>query len=181
MATGLGKTRVAAGVIEQWLNDHPNQQVLVLAPTLNLVSQIEASLWPYLPKTIATHQLTGTEKLTFEGGVTVATHQSMLRFGLEASGSYEPIVVDEAHHAPADAYSLLLKRLSPQFLLGMTATPWRGDERQLAELFGEPLYSLGIVEGMQAGYLARVDYRMLIDPPGLGVDRRAPEGSSDHP
>lgn len=163
MATGLGKTRVAAGVIEQWLNDHPNQQVLVLAPTLNLVSQLEASLWPYLPKTIATHQLTGSEKPTFEGGVTVATHQSMLRLGLDASGSYGLIVVDEAHHAPADAYSLLLKRLAPQFLLGMTATPWRGDERQLAELFGEPLYSLGIVEGMQAGYLARVDYRMLID------------------
>ena len=42
----------------------------------------------------------------------------------------------------------------------------RGGERvQIANwrFFGEPAYSLGIAEGMAAGYLAKVDYRMYVD------------------
>lgn len=163
MATGLGKTRVAAGLIEQWLLDHGNVECLLLAPSLALVPQLESALWPYLSKTVATHILTGAEKPAFEGGVTIATEQSMLNRADEARGRYGLIVVDEAHHAPADGYKKLLAQLEPTYLLGMTATPWRGDERQLTEIFGEPTYTLSIVEGMQLGYLAQVDYRMLLD------------------
>ena len=65
MATGLGKTRVAAGVIEQWVNDRPGNEVLVIAPTLALVPQLESALWAYLRKDVATHVLTGTEKTEF--------------------------------------------------------------------------------------------------------------------
>ena len=162
MATGLGKTRVAAGIVEKWLSDRPESEVLVLVPTLALVPQFEASLWPYLPKSVPTHVLTGSEKPSFAGGVTISTTQSAVRredfpdrFGL--------VVVDEAHHAPADGFARLLEDLRPQFLLGLTATPWRGDERQLEDIFGNPTHSVSIVEGMQLGYLAQVDYRMLVD------------------
>ena len=40
MATGLGKTRVAAGVIEQWVNDRPRSEILVIAPSLTLGAAI---------------------------------------------------------------------------------------------------------------------------------------------
>lgn len=163
MATGLGKSRVAAGVIEQWVYDHPTDHVLVLAPSLSLVPQLESSLWPYLPKDIPTHVLTGSEKPAFETGITIATFQSMLRRSPHEQGRYSLVVVDEAHHAPAQGYRGLLAGLDPIFLLGMTATPWRGDERQLDTIFGKPTYSVSIVEGMQLGYLAKVDYRMLVD------------------
>jgi superfamily II DNA or RNA helicase len=163
MATGLGKTRVAAGVIEQWLLDHPSSECLLLSPSLALVPQLELALWPYLPKTVATHVLTGGEKPTFEGGITVATEQSMINLAGTASGKYGLVIVDEAHHAPADGYRRLLEQLKPLYLLGMTATPWRGDERRVHEIFGDPLYTLSMVEGMQLGYLAQVDYRMLLD------------------
>lgn len=163
MATGLGKTRVAAGVIEQWVNDRPGSEVLVLAPTLQLIPQLEAALWPYLAKQIPTHVLTGVEKPSFGGGVTLATYQSMVGKAEDYAGRFGLVIVDEAHHAPADGFRVLLARLGSRFLLGMTATPWRSDERPLVELFGEPTYSVSIVEGMQLGYLARVDYRMLID------------------
>ena len=163
MATGLGKTRVAAGVIEQWINDRPGNEILVIAPSLNLVPQLEASLWPYLPKGVATHILIGSEKPSFQGGVTVATVQSMLNRGSEDRERFGLVVVDEAHHAPADGYRRLLADLAPQFVLGMTATPWRGDERRLEDIFGDPTYTVSVVEGMQLGYLAAVDYRMMVD------------------
>lgn len=164
MATGLGKTRVAAGVIEDWLQRHENgSQVLVLAPSLALIPQLEASLWPYLGSDVPTHMLTGSEKPTFEGGVTVATYQSMANRASEEAGRYDLVIVDEAHHAPADTVTHLLEELSPSFLLGLTATPWRGDERRLESLFGPPAYTMGLVEGMMRGYLAEVDYRMFMD------------------
>lgn len=163
MATGLGKTRIAAAVIERWLFDHPDDQVLVIAPSLALVTQLEAALWPYLPKDIPTHVLSGTEKPAFEVGVTIATEQSALRVAAEHQGRFGLVVVDEAHHAPADGFRTLLDHLSPAFLLGMTATPWRSDERHLEDIFGRPTFSMDIVEGMQLGYLADVDYRMLVD------------------
>ena len=130
---------------------------------MNLVPQLEASLWPYLPKTVATHILVGSEKPSFQGGVTVATVQSMLNRGSEDRERFGLVVVDEAHHAPADGYRRLLADLAPRFVLGMTATPWRGDERRLEDIFGDPTYTVSIVEGMQLGYLAAVDYRMMVD------------------
>ena len=45
----------------------------------------------------------------------------------------------------------------------MTATPWRGDTRNLGDIFGNPAFTMDIVDGMQNGYLADVDYRMLVD------------------
>ncbi len=163
MATGLGKTRVAAGVIEQWINDRPGNEILVIAPSLALVPQLEASLWPYLPKSVATHVLVGSEKPSFQSGVTVATVQSMLNRGAEDRERFGLVVVDEAHHAPADGYRQLLSELAPKFVFGMTATPWRGDERKLEDIFGDQTYTVSIVEGMQLGYLAAVDYRMMVD------------------
>jgi len=162
MATGLGKTRVAAGIVEQWLADRPETEVLVLVPTLALVPQFEAALWPYLPKSIPTHALTGTEKPSFAGGITVSTYQSAARRP-DFPGRFGLVVVDEAHHAPADGFASLLDELQPQFLLGLSATPWRGDERHLEDIFGDACHSVTIVEGMQLGYLAQVDYRMLVD------------------
>ena len=163
MATGLGKTRVAAGVVEQWLNDHPGSEVLILSPSLALIPQLEAELWPYLSKEVPTHVLTGSEKPSFEGGVTIATEQSMLNVMAGMQGRFGLVIVDEAHHAPAEGYQRLLGELAPDFLLGMTATPWRGDDRHLEDIFGTPTATVSIVEGMQLGYLAKVDYRMMLD------------------
>lgn len=49
------------------------------------------------------------------------------------------------------------------FLLGLTATPWRPDDVDLSEYFGEPLVSVDIVIGLRNGFLSDVDYRMYTD------------------
>ena len=163
MATGLGKTRVAALVIEDWLERFEGSEIAFLVPTLPLVKQTERALWPYLSKYTQTHVLTGTEKPSFGGGVTIATYDSFQSWIDTNTGKYDLIIFDEAHHAPSNTYSDFLKRADSKFLLGMTATPWRGDNRSLNDVFGEKCYEMSIVEGMQAGYLAKVDYQMYFD------------------
>jgi superfamily II DNA or RNA helicase len=49
------------------------------------------------------------------------------------------------------------------FLLGMTATPFRRDQRNLSDLFGHPTATLDLIEGMRRGFLANVDYRLHTD------------------
>ena len=165
MATGLGKSVVAGELISNEFHRNPNTDVLVLAHTVDLVKQLERSLWPMLRKEISTHLWTDGESPAYAGGVTFATWQSLMGSVRRESLArrYSVVVVDEAHHAPAPAYRSLIASLDPNFLIGMTATPWRGDERNLSDIFGEPTFSMDIVAGMQGGYLAEVDYRMLVD------------------
>ena len=167
MATGLGKSMIANQLMLNELRRNPYQEVLVLAHMTDLVRQLEQSSWSQLPKDISTHLWTDGEQPAYQGGVVFATWQSLAaamergdenlraRFGL--------VIVDEAHHAPSQSFSRLLSHLEPNFLVGLTATPWRGDDLDLRALFGEPVYTCDIVKGMQRGYLAAVDYRMLTD------------------
>jgi len=179
MATGLGKTVVASELIRRELTRNVDQEVLVLAHTVELVRQLEQASWPQLHKQHATHLWTDGEAPAFRGGVVFATWQTVeaARRRENLAGRFGLVVVDEAHHAPSDAYRRLLIELSPSFLLGLTATPWRGDERDLGDIFGPPAFTMDLIDGMQQGYLAEVDYRMLTD----GIDwedvaRRSREG-----
>ncbi|HCD35644.1 MAG TPA: restriction endonuclease subunit R [Chlorobium sp.] len=167
MATGLGKSMVANQVIANELDRNPCQEVLVLAHMSDLVRQLEASSWQQLGKGTSTHLWTDGEQPAYSGGVVFATWQSLFSAMRKDAGSLRErfglVVVDEAHHAPSVGFTELLEHLSPNFLAGLTATPWRGDERSLQGLFGEPVFTLDIVAGMQMGFLAAVDYRMLTD------------------
>jgi len=169
LATGLGKTMVASSLISDFLNERPNSKVLVLAHMKDLVRQLDSASWSQLDKTVDTHLWTDGERPAFSGGVIFATWQSIsiaLSNGELLENQFDLIIVDECHHAPSSSFSSLLNQLNPTFLLGVTATPWRSDNSSLRDLFGDPLFSMNVVEGMQRGFLSRVDYRMLTD----GID-----------
>lgn len=59
--------------------------------------------------------------------------------------------------------------------LALTATPWRGDEYDISSRFGQPVFRMGIAEGMAAGFLAEVDYRLFTD----GLDWQAVAEASE--
>lgn len=169
LATGLGKTMVASTFISEYLELNPQAKVLVLAHMTDLVKQLERSCWAQFSKYTDTHVWTDGEKPAFPDGVTFATWQSVRtawKNGEPLTGEFSLIVVDECHHAPSESYRELLQGLEPEYLLGVTATPWRGDGENLRQLFGEPVFTMDVVEGMQKGYLAQVDYHMMLD----GID-----------
>ena len=164
LATGLGKTFVAASFLRWLYESKPDINVLVLANSKSLIEQFDKSIWSNLPKWIATHLVYDSEKPAFLEGVTFSTFQSFNEFRKKSDVFYyDIIIVDEAHHAPADTYMEVIKKLSPRFLLGLTATPFRTDERDVTELFGQPLIYYSVYKALQKGFLAKVDYHLHND------------------
>jgi len=177
MATGLGKTVVMAEVVADLLRDNlvEGGRVLVLAHVRELVSQLHRSFWYQLPKWVTTHQLSGGEGPAYWNGITFATFQSV-RSRIESIPAFGLVLVDEAHHVGAETFREAIDALSPRMLGGVTATPWRGDRFDLDEVLGPPQVRIGIAEGLQRGFLAEVDYRLLAD----NIDWSFVQGASRH-
>jgi superfamily II DNA or RNA helicase len=164
LATGLGKTVVISEVVADLLRDGriAGDRVLVLAHTRDLVQQLHQAFWFQLPKWVPTHQMVEGETPAFSEGVTFATVQSAHR-RRESLPSFGLVVVDEAHHVGAETFVETLSALAPPMRAGVTATPWRGDDYDIEQMFGPSLIRMGIAEGLQGGFLCDVDYRLLAD------------------
>jgi len=163
LATGLGKTVVAA-TITRSLMSSGIRSVLVLCHSVTLSLQLQRDFWSQLPKSVPTYSYVGGATPVPQPGVTFSLYQTVFSNlgGLEA-GSFDMVIVDEAHHALAGGFASTLSHLSPGVLIGMTATPWRGDGGAIREMFGEPLASVSLVQGMGMGFLSRIDYRLMCD------------------
>jgi superfamily II DNA or RNA helicase len=169
-ATGLGKSIVLAEVAHEYAVNQ-NQNVLLLADRINLIEQLESSIWSQLPSSIDTRLWDGKRTPSSFEGVTIATQQSVssaLNRG-EILPKFGLVMVDECHHALSPTFREVLVDLNPSRLLGVTATPWRGDAMQISEVFGPPVATMGIVEGIERGFLSNVNYRMFADNIDWGV------------
>jgi superfamily II DNA or RNA helicase len=163
MATGLGKTVVAGEIVDWHARRHPDEDILVVAHVKELVRQLERAMWRHIPKWLPTQALTGDDKPPSLRGLTCATVQSAVA-AVEDGWRPGLVVVDEAHHASEEGFfQRLLDHLEDVPLLGMTATPWRGDGFDISRRFGKPVFKMGIADGMAAGFLAEVDYRLFVD------------------
>ncbi|MGA6158941.1 DEAD/DEAH box helicase family protein [Stenotrophomonas sp. NPDC087984] len=176
LATGLGKTVVGGEVIGILFTSHPNARVLVVAHMRDLVGQLEKALWRHLPKSVPTRLLTGESKPQALNGVVVATVESALS---AVRTGYKPdlVMIDETHHvAETGRFAELLDLCGAAGRFGVTATPWRGDKFDITARFGRPSFKMGIAEGMAAGYLSAVDYKLYAD----GVDWDTVQDISRH-
>lgn len=175
LATGLGKTVVGGEVINSFLAARPGASVLVAAHMKELVEQLERALWRHLDKSVPTRLVTGDIKPTAYDGVVVGTVESVL--GVARTGwRPELVMIDETHHVSENGrYAELLDLCSEAAQFGVTATPWRGDKFDITNRFGAPSFTMGIAEGMAAGYLSTVDYRLFVDNLDWDLVRNASE------
>lgn len=170
LATGLGKTFVAAEAMRR-INAIKPVRVLVLAHTNSLVYQLEKSFWPFLTPEQSTFVWNGYEHPDLSRGydfvfACIDTVYEALQKGI--TYDFDAIIIDECHHAGSATYRKLIDfydagKPNGPFLLGLTATPWRPDENDIREIFGEPRISIDMVYGMRHGFLTNVDYRMYTD------------------
>jgi superfamily II DNA or RNA helicase len=151
-ATGTGKTHVAVSDACRC-----NYRTLYLAHTEKLPKQTAArfqELWPEAPTFIyksGQHVTAGDAKVVLSTFQTMARNLS--RFDPKEFGY---IIVDEAHHAVADTFSEVIRHFEPRFLLGLTATPERCDDRSLLQMFRETAHRLSLEEAIQRGLLVPI-------------------------
>ncbi len=173
LATGLGKTYVAAEFHRRFTGLRPGAKALVLAHRNELVYQLERAFWPLLPSTAATGVWNGNERPDADAladiDVVFACVDSVAN-AISAGRDlpdYGLVFVDECHHLGTRSYDTVLEELSAgdggPFLIGMTATPWRPDGQSLHRWFDRPVADVDIIRGLREGYLANVHYRMYTD------------------
>lgn len=77
---------------------------------------------------------------------------------------FKTIIVDEAHHAAAPTYKRILDYYKPSLVVGVTATPQRGDNVRLTDVFDDVTYYITIQELMNANFLSGLrGYRVASD------------------
>jgi superfamily II DNA or RNA helicase len=163
MATGLGKTVVAGEVLRR-LFDDGCKTALVLCHSQDLALQLERAFWPHLNSSEKTSVFFAGSPPRRPEGATFGLYQTMQGYLSSVDPhQYDVVIVDESHHAVASGFLACIQHLTPKLLLGMTATPWRGDGDSIDRVFGPPVSRLSLVDGMSMGYLAQVDYRIFSD------------------
>lgn len=154
MATGLGKTWLAAFDAAQF------KRVLFVAHRDEILTQALDTFRRVRPG--ATFgRFTGEEKkpnadVLFASIATLGRQTHLDRFDRNA---FDYIVIDEFHHASAGTYRRLIEYFTPQFLLGLTATPHRTDGDDLLALCQENLvFECNLIEGITLGLLSPFEY-----------------------
>lgn len=161
LATGLGKTLLAAFDAQQL----PARRVLFVAHREEIITQAhKAFAWVFPGGKLGVYSGPKRER---EADLVFATVQTIARKEhLETwpSDHFDLIVVDEFHHAAASSYRSLIDHFTPRFLLGITATPERGDGAALRDLCDDNLvYRASIVDGIGRRRLVPFVYHGLKD------------------
>lgn len=171
LATGLGKTVIAAEVALLWPEQHG--RVLFLAHRKELIEQAAKSIGLHIDEACGIEMGQQSEarhgrSLHGLGKVLVGSVQTLCR--LNRLKPYKPedfglIITDESHHATANSYKTIFGwfQQNPQCrFLGITATPDRADEQKLGEVFETVAHKMDIIDGIEGGWLVPIEQRYVV-------------------
>jgi superfamily II DNA or RNA helicase len=155
LPTGMGKTRVFSSVARRWVEEGRGR-ILVLAHTDELVEQAVRDLERYTGCNVGIEKAERTEA---GEPIVVGSMQSVrAKKRLERFAKFTLVVVDEAHRSTCDSYQTIVRGIPQAKLLGVTATPDRGDGRALGEVFDDCAYLVDIGDGIDWGFLVGLDF-----------------------
>lgn len=172
LPTGCGKTIVFAKVTEQCVQD--GDRVLVLAHRGELLDQAADKI----AKSTGLGCATEKAEQSCLGSwfrITVGSVQSMMResrLNRFPKDYFNTIIVDEAHHCISDSYQRVLHHFPEARVLGVTATPDRGDMKNLGQVFESLAYEYTLPRAIREGYLSpirAVTIPLKVDLTSVGV------------
>lgn len=166
MATGTGKTVVFSQLPDRMKHTLPGQQ-LILAHREELIDQAIDKMRVINPglridKEMASHHADPTS-----ADVIVASVATLGRKGSKRLENYnweriDKYITDEAHHSTARSYinifdaAGLLTNPGKRLLLGVTATPQRGDGKALAQIYQKISFVYSMRQAIEDGWLVDV-------------------------
>ena len=163
LPTGTGKTVIFAQFPHYF---RMKKRLLVLAHREELLEQARQKFHDVDPHLAVEIEQAG-KRASAECKVVIASVPTIGRAGSARLAALEPqdfylIVVDEAHHAVAKSYRAIFEHFqllasnTPRMLVGFTATPRRGDQQGLGEIFEEIAYSRSLEEMIRGRFLCPV-------------------------
>lgn len=156
LPTGCGKTIVFSKIIEDRVKI--GERVLVLAHRSELLEQASDKLMTATGLGTALEKAENTSIGSWFRVVvgSVQTMQREKRLSQFPPNHFDTIVIDEAHHAISDGYQRVLEHFGEANILGVTATPDRGDMRNLGSYFDSLAYEYPLVDAIKSGYLSKI-------------------------
>lgn len=154
MATGTGKTRTAAGLVDVLARSNYVTNVLFLADRISLVSQAKHAFQQYLPQMSLCNLCETKDRLENQDSrIVFSTYPSILNAIDNAKNSdgdrlftpahFDLIIVDEAHRSIFKKYQAIFEYFDAQ-IVGLTATPKDEVDRNTYDFFdverGVPTY-----------------------------------------
>lgn len=153
MPTGSGKTVFFANIANRFTG-----RVLILAHRQELIQQAWEKLRAFSGICAGIEM---AQRRAASGDRVVIGSVQTLAGRTPAGPPFELVIVDEAHHTAAESYLGILDRLHPEKTLGVTATPYRGDKRALADIFEHCPYQVSMLNLIGQGYLCDVRIKAL--------------------
>jgi DNA repair protein RadD len=169
--TGSGKTVIASAIITGC-----TRRVLMVAHRREIVNQTSAKLTAF-GVSHGIIQAGDDDKLRPQARVQVASIQTLHARAIRSSTMLMPladlVIIDEAHHACAMTYAKVIEAYPDAIILGLTATPCRGDGRGLGGIFETLIECPQIPELIEGKYLVRSRIYAPVDPDLRGVRTQA--------
>lgn len=156
LPTGTGKTIVFASVAADQVR--AGDRVLILAHRGELLEQAADKLQRSTGLVSAVEKAESTCLNSWFRVVvgSVQTLQRTARLERFPQDYFGTIIIDEAHHAITDGYRRILDYFSGAKVLGVTATPDRGDMRNLGEVFDSLAFEYKLTDAIKEGYLCKI-------------------------
>lgn len=156
LPTGCGKTVVFAKIAEDQVR--AGEHVLILAHRGELLDQAADKL---RKTTGLSASVEKAEETSIDSWcrVTVGSVQTLMRqkrLDRFAPDHFGTIVIDEAHHAISDSYQKILDYFDGAKVLGVTATPDRGDMKNLGQVFDSLAYEYTLPQAIKDGFLCKI-------------------------
>ena len=172
LPTGCGKTIVFAKITEDCVRN--GDRVLILAHRGELLEQAADKIAKATGLGCATEKAEqsclGSWFRSTVGSVQSLMRESRLKRFPE--DYFNTIIIDEAHHCISDSYQRVLNHFTDAKVLGVTATPDRGDMKNLGQVFESLAYEYTLPKAIKEGYLSpikAVTIPLQVDLTGVGI------------
>ena len=175
-ATGTGKTFASAFAMREL----GFRRVLFLVHRGQLARQTRKSYEKVFANSVSMG-LVGAGYHEYEADYVFATVQTLNRdehLLQYAKDAFDCIILDEAHHVPADTYRKIMDHFTPKLWLGMTATPDKRDDnvegRNVYEIFNYQIaYEIRLQQAMEENLLCPFHYFGITDLSMIGDEEAA--------
>jgi len=135
-----------------------NGKVLFVVHNIEILEQTIIAFKKFYPHVDTYGLFTGNRK-DIDKRILFATTQTLTKhLNRFENDEFDYIIVDEVHHYQARTYKRIIQHFNPKFLLGLTATPYRMDNKSIFDLCGEEVYRMRMNDAMRENLICPIDY-----------------------